>query len=637
MSADADLLAPLRRYWGYDSFRPKQEDVIRSLLAAHDTCAVMPTGGGKSLCYQLPAVVSGKTAVVVSPLIALMQDQAAQLAQMGIAAAALNSFQNSSERSRVMTNARKGEYRLLYLSPERLATENTFEWLANVPVGFFAVDEAHCISEWGHEFRPDYRLLSRLRTQFPALPIAAFTASATRQVRHDILKQLQMRDPHLYIASFHRKNLRYVVHECEARTQMELLGRALRSYAGESVIVYSPTIRRVEETVEYLEESGIAAIPYHAKMEASMRRQNQERWMSDEVRVLVGTIAFGLGINKPAVRAVIHLSLPKSIEQYYQEAGRAGRDGRPADCVLLWQKRDHVLIEYFIGKIEDQAERERSWERKRIISRFADSKGCRHRQICLHFGETPKWERCETCDNCGTKPDWLSEKTTRVAAGSAPRTRKRTPLPIEDDFLPAVRAHVAPAHDDDPLLADYLREWRRGISRENKIPAYIVLHDSTLEELCRRRPNTLAELLRVPGIGERKAAVYGAEILQALRNFTGGARATTDSSQQPTPAAQTLQLLREGRSFEEIARIRARQLSTIVCTVANLVETGQVRLDPKWISPDAQPLIEAACLTKGVEKLREIKDAVPPYVSFDDIRLVVASLRGQGRMRIEIA
>ena len=305
-----NLAEALRRYWGYHEFRPKQENVIRSLLAAHDTCVVMPTGGGKSLCYQLPAVISGKTAVVVSPLIALMQDQAAQLAQMGIPAAAINSFQSSAERRQVMEKAARGEYRLLYLSPERLAAENTFDWLAKVPVGFFAVDEAHCISEWGHEFRPDYRQLSRLRTSFPTLPIAAFTASATRQVRHDILKQLQMRDPDLYIASFHRENLSYVVHECEARTQMELLARALRHYAGESVIVYSPTIRRVEETVEYLEESGIAAIPYHAKMEAPMRRQNQERWMSDEVRVLVGTIAFGLGINKPAVRAVIHLSLP---------------------------------------------------------------------------------------------------------------------------------------------------------------------------------------------------------------------------------------------------------------------------------------------------------------------------------------
>jgi len=615
----------LRRYWGYHEFRPKQEDVIRSLLAGHDACVVMPTGGGKSLCYQLPAVVSGKTAVVVSPLIALMQDQAAQLAQMGIPAAAINSFQNSSERARVTANARRGDYRLLYLSPERLAAENTFEWLASVPVGFFAVDEAHCISEWGHEFRPDYRQLSRLRTSFPDRAIAAFTASATRQVRHDILKQLQMREPDLYIASFHRKNLRYVTHECESQTQLTLLSRALRHYTEGSVIVYAPTILRVEETVEYLEENGIAAIPYHAKMEAPMRRQNQEKWMSDEVRVLVGTIAFGLGINKPSVRAVIHLSLPKSIEQYYQEAGRAGRDGRPADCVLLWQKRDHVLLEYFIGKISDDAERERSWERKRIISRFVDSRNCRHRMICLHFGETPKWQRCTNCDNCGAMPAWLREREERPAAARVPRPRDvRSMLP---EYKPPVHDRVLA--DFDPLLAEYLREWRRKLARERKIPAYIILHDSVLEELCRRRPQSFAQLQQIPGIGERKADVYGAEILQALRNFGEGARAAQPSSKEPSPAEQTLRLLNEGLSFEEIARTRARQVSTIVCTVASLIETGQVKLDPKWVSPHAQPQIEAACLQFGVEKLKAVKDAVPPFVSYEDIRLVVAHLRAQ--------
>jgi ATP-dependent DNA helicase RecQ len=523
VNPEPDLFTPLCRYWGYDGFRPLQERIVRSLLAGRDTCVVMPTGGGKSLCYQLPgAMQPEKTVIVVSPLIALMQDQVAQLTQMGIPAALLNSSLASGEQSQVIRKARAGAYRLLYLSPERLAREDTLEWLQDMPISFFAIDEAHCISEWGHEFRPEYRQLSRLRVNFPNRPIAAFTASATQRVRHDIIHQLQLRDPHKYIASFHRPNLRYVVKCCDGRSQPDLLVRALRSYEDGNIIVYAPTIAKVEATTEFLCSKGIPAIPYHGQMDAGDRRVNQERWMSDEVRVLVGTIAFGLGINKAAVRAVIHLSLPKSIEQYYQEAGRAGRDGLSADCVLLWQKRDAGLLAHFIELISDAGEKQRAWQRYHEIRGFSESKHCRHLQICRHFGETPKWKTCDACDVCGSEPDWLTEPAEVEAV--APSKSKLRPS-TKERLVQPLRAQKDVTAEVDPELREFLREWRRETAKQQKVPAFVVMHDTTLDEICRYRPGSIAALLHISGIGERKAELYGEKVLAALRQFRAQSRA----------------------------------------------------------------------------------------------------------------
>lgn len=626
MSSEVDLVTPLRRYWGYSAFRPLQERIVCSLLAGHDTCVVMPTGGGKSLCYQLPAVMSEKTAVVISPLIALMQDQAAQLAQMGIPAAVLNSTLSGEEQSRIMRQARTGAFRLLYLSPERLQRGDTVDWLQHVPVSFFAIDEAHCISEWGHEFRPEYRQLSRLRQKFPDRPIAAFTASATRHVRHDILAQLALRNPDKYIASFHRPNLRYLVRECDTAGQTSLLVAALRNHCEGNVIVYSPTINRVEETVDFLAGEGIEAVPYHAKMQADARRKNQERWMSDEVRVLVGTIAFGLGINKATVRAVIHLALPKSVEQFYQEAGRAGRDGNPADCVLLWRKQDAGILGYFANQITDDAERDRAWKRYYKIREFAESGRCRHRLICTHFGETPKWDSCGACDVCGIAPEWMTIAASRAAVRDIAAVREATKAP----------APPRPTTEADAELREYLREWRRNTAKEQGMPAFVVLHDTTLEEICGIKPSSITELRTITGIGERKAELYGQEILAALQRYMQGARPSVMPQKTTAPGLETLQLLQEGKTLQQIAEIRGRQFGTVVSAVATLVETGQVEFQLAWIDRNRDAVIASACERAGLDnltRLKPLKEVLPPEITYEEIRLVVARLRREKELK----
>jgi ATP-dependent DNA helicase RecQ len=392
------LHAALREVYGYSEFRPQQESIVRALLDGRDAFVVMPTGGGKSLCYQLPARLKEGTALVVSPLISLMKDQVDAANANGLSAAFLNSSQDAAARREVARALRAGELDLLYVSPERLAVEGFSDFLKQCRLSFIAVDEAHCISEWGHDFRPDYLALGQLTELFPALPVAAFTATATMKVQQDIITRLRLRDPLLVRASFNRPNLFYRV--IAKHNPNDQIAAFIQRHEGESGIVYRTTRASVEETAAALKAGGIKALPYHAGLDDAVRVAHQEAFNRDEVQVVVATIAFGMGIDKSNVRYVIHGDLPKNIEGYYQETGRGGRDGDPAQCLLLFSYGDIPKLRFFMDKIEDEAERRRAVKSLNDVVAYASAHVCRRKQLLGYFGEAYDEPACGGCDIC---------------------------------------------------------------------------------------------------------------------------------------------------------------------------------------------------------------------------------------------
>jgi ATP-dependent DNA helicase RecQ len=609
---DAALEEALRRVWGFDRLRPLQAEAMAAALAGRDSVVVLPTGGGKSLCFQAPAVVSAGLTLVVSPLIALMKDQVDGLVAQGVAAAAYNSSLESEARAVVLGRLRRGELRLLYVAPERLAGEGAgsfLDLLRRAGVRAVAVDEAHCISEWGHDFRPEYRQLGALREALPGVAFHAYTATATARVRGDIVEQLRLRDPLVLVGSFDRPNLVYRVRRRhQAARQVRDVVAARPREAG---IVYCTSRREVEVLAAHLADAGYRAVPYHAGLSDTERHAAQDAFLAERADVVVATVAFGMGIDRPDVRYVVHVGAPRSLEQYLQEAGRAGRDGLVAECVLLHSPADMVR---WRGRLErDGALSDANVVHLRRMEAYASGAACRHRALAAHFGERYGDEGCGACDWClgeleevpgatvlaqkvlscvarvrqsfgaGHVIDVLrGRRTDRVAElghdtlstfglladlsvaelrsyveqlveqgvaaiegdrypilrltdagwdllrGGREVTLARVPEPVRAPGDgrrrgkrgrregPLLAADGTPLDADEEALFERLRALRRELAAERGVPPYVILHDTTLRELARRRPRSAFELLAVKGIGERKAEELGPRLLAAI-------------------------------------------------------------------------------------------------------------------------
>jgi ATP-dependent DNA helicase RecQ len=707
----------LERFFGYRAFRPGQADIIRAIIEGRDVFAVMPTGGGKSLCYQLPACLLPGACLVISPLIALMKDQVDAARACGIRAACLNSSQNDADRIAVLGSLESGKLDLLYVSPERFAMDQFLTLLGRVSMCLVAIDEAHCISEWGHEFRPDYLFLSEVVTRFPHVPLAAFTATATGQVQQNIVSRLKLRHPHLHRASFDRPNLYYEV--AEKTDPVEQIAAFVSRRSNEAGIVYRLSRKDVERTAAHLVDRGINALPYHAGLNEASRTANQDAFSRDRAQVMVATIAFGMGINKSNIRFVVHGDMPKSIENYYQETGRAGRDGDPAHCLLLYGRGDIARIRYFIDKAENETERQRASRALQDMIAFASATTCRRGALLAYFGEAYGSDNCAACDACtvGREVVDITDDARKVLAvvdatgerfgtvhivGILTGSRRQSIVKFGHDALPVygsgtqrtlgdwreivdsmvqqgVLNHtgggrpvlcltqagravlgcgrrvtlmrkaadtVAPvkALPKPAGLFEELRSLRTLIAGELNVPAYVVFSDRTLHEMVGRLPRDGREMLLVNGVGEVKLARFGARFLAAIGSHRRreGLDCDLGKSQPPPGSAplqrylpsgqtggtyrETLGLLREGLSIEEIAVRRDLTRGTIASHIEQLLCGGiDINID-FLVSPDRRLSIEGLFDRYGMERLAPIVEASGSTVTFDDARIVRAWL-----------
>ena len=510
-SPEKDKNNVLKEYFGYDTFRDGQDTLIDSILSGRDTVGIMPTGAGKSLCYQIPALMLPGVTLVISPLISLMKDQVAALKQAGVAAAYINSSLTQRQLDLALDNAAQGKYRIIYVTPERLETQRFINLSQRMKISLIAVDEAHCISQWGQDFRPSYLAIPDYIDKLPTRPrVCAFTATATLRVRSDIARIMRLREPFMCVTGFDRPNLYYRVVQPKSK-KAELMA-LMNDYKGKSGIIYCATRKDVEAVHDMLLLEGYPVTRYHAGLSDAERLNNQEAFQRDEKPIMVATNAFGMGIDKSDVRYVVHFSMPGDLESYYQEAGRAGRDGDSAECTLLYGKQDIFTQRYFIDHMGEESELSpdelrtvqlNARRRLQLMIEYCETSSCLRAYILNYFGEDSPG-RCGACGSCaGEAREGVSEDLAPMKP--AVRSRRST-VPEADE----------PA--DEPLL-ERLKELRRRLAQTMSVPAYVIFTDRTLRDMSVKKPRTMDELMNVTGVGLSKQRSYGRDFLKEISRY----------------------------------------------------------------------------------------------------------------------
>ncbi len=616
-----DPLNTLKKHFGYAGFRLHQEAIINAVLEKKDTFVLMPTGGGKSLCYQIPALMLDGLTIVISPLIALMKDQVDALRLHGIHAAYLNSTQTYQEHERILRDARDKKLKLLYLAPERLLGNGTtlLNTLEASGVSLISIDEAHCISQWGHDFRPEYRMLSTLKKRFPDVPVIALTATADKLTQKDILEKLELNDPAIFISSFNRPNIRYRVEQKKYDVFGKLL-RFLDDRRDESGIIYCLSRKSTEALADDLKLHGFSALPYHAGMQRAQRTENQEMFLRDEVKIIVATIAFGMGINKSNVRYVVHMDLPKNIESYYQETGRAGRDGLDSEALLFFGYGDVMKMRRF-ATIEDNPEQTEILLKKLDqMATYGELATCRRKYLLNYFDE-------QTGDNCGNCDVCLNNGAFRATA------KTHNILDGLHSVFPDDLSETQPSYEA-PLYQE-LKIVRRRIAAKANLAPYIILADTTLMEMATYLPDDLTALGRISGFGEVKLRKYGNTFLTAVRVYCQRRNLKSRMDSKVSPARngrvprdsstkrQSLALFRQGKSVDAIASVRKLSPGTIEGHLAYYVAQGELPLDELLEQPRIDAIRKAIAQVGGTT-LTPIRQHLGETYSFGEIRYVIA-------------